>query len=86
MLGTIAGILLGDMLKDAQKEAREHDNRVALEYETANKKAVEKNKSRNSMITGATGLAVLGAVAAYGISKLSDNGKNSEAPAKTSGK
>jgi len=69
--------LIGSIIKEAiVSEATEHDRRVAGEYDAANKAAVEKNKNRNSAITGAAGIAALGAVALYGINKLSGDGKN----------
>ena len=55
------------------EKAREHDERVAREYDEQNRRDVAKHQRRNNMVTGGTGLAVLGAVTAYGLSKLSDN-------------
>lgn len=66
MLELIEAILTGT----CTEKAREHDQRVAREYDEQNRRDVVKHQRRNNMITGGTGLAVLGAVTAYGLSKL----------------
>ena len=68
MLELLEAILTGT----CTEKAREYDQRVAPEYDEKNQRDVAKHQRRNNMITGGTGLAVLGAVAAYGISKLGD--------------
>lgn len=68
MLEFIEAILTGT----CTEKAREHDQRIAREYDEQNRRDVAKHQRRNNMITGGTGLAVLGAVAAYGLSKLGD--------------
>jgi len=70
--------MLGFILNMITDEATEHDQKAAREYDAENRKIVEKTKKRNSAITGATGIGVLGALALYGISKLSDDGKKDE--------
>lgn len=68
MLDLLEGILTGT----CTQKAREHDQRVAREYDEQNRRDVANHQRRNNMVTGGTGLAVLGALAAYGISKLGD--------------
>lgn len=68
MLEFIEAILTGT----CTEKAREYDQRIAREYDEQNRRDVAKHQRRNNMITGGTGLAVLGAVAAYGLSKLGD--------------
>ena len=69
MLELIEAILTGT----CTEKAREHDERVAREYDEQNRRIVANHQRRNNMVTGGTGLAVLGAVAAYGLSKLGDS-------------
>ena len=73
MLEFLEAVLTGT----CTEKAREHDQRVAREYDEQNQRDVSRHKLRNGIITGGAGLAILGAVAAYGISKLSeDKNKN----------
>lgn len=71
MLELLAGILTGT----CTEKARAHDQRVAREYDEQNQRDVKKHQLRNNAITGGIGLAVLGAVAAYGMDKLGGNAK-----------
>lgn len=66
MLELLEGILTGT----CTEKARAYDQQVAREYDEQNRRDVKKHQLRNNAITGGIGLAVLGAVAAYGMNKL----------------
>ena len=51
----------------------------AREYDEQNRREVSKHQTRNNLITGAAGLAVLGALAMFGKDKLGDNKGNASA-------
>lgn len=69
MLELLEGILTGT----CTEKARAHDQQVAREYDEQNRRDVKSHQRRNNAITGGIGLAVLGAVAAYGLDKLGGN-------------
>ena len=69
MLELLGAILTGT----CTEKAREHDQRVAREYDEQNQRDVAGHQTRNNLITGAAGLAVLGALAMFGKDKLGDN-------------
>lgn len=71
MFELLEGILTGT----CTQKAREHDQRMAREYDEQNRRDVAKHQRRNNMLTGGTGLAVLGALTAFGLSKLGDDKK-----------
>ena len=71
MLELLGAILTGT----CTEKAREHDGRVAREYDEQNQRDVSKHQTRNNLITGAAGLAVLGALAVFGKDKLGDKNK-----------
>ena len=73
MLELLGAILTGT----CTEKAREHDGRVAREYDEQNRRAVSKHQTRNNLITSAAGLAVLGALAMFGNDKLGDKNKTS---------
>ena len=69
--------ILGGIVKEViLSEATEHDRRVAEEHDAKNKKEIDGTKTRNSAITGVAGVAAVGALVAYGMSKLSDGNNN----------
>ena len=69
MLELLEAILTGT----CTEKAREHDGRMAREYDEQNRREVSKHQTRNNLITGAAGLAILGAVALFGKDKLGDS-------------
>ena len=75
MMEFIEAILTGT----CTEKAREYDGRMAREYDEQNRREVSKHQTRNNLITGAAGLAVMGALAMFGKDKLGDN--NGNAPA-----
>ena len=71
MLELLGAILTGT----CTEKAREHDQRVAREYDEQNQRDVSRHQTRNNLITGAAGIAVLGALALFGKNKLGDKNK-----------
>lgn len=71
MLELLGAILTGT----CTEKAREHDQRVAREYDEQNQRDVSRHQTRNNLITGAAGLAVMGALALFGKDKLGDKNK-----------
>jgi len=69
VLELLEGILTGT----CTEKARAYDQQVAREYDEKNRRDVKNHQQRNNAITGGIGLAVLGAVAAYGMNKLGGN-------------
>ena len=77
MLELLGAILTGT----CTEKAREHDQRVAREYDEQNQRDVSRHQTRNNLITGAAGIAVLSALALFGKDKLGDK-NNIPAPKK----